>query len=71
MHRVDFAAHGHKFPFKSSGIGSSYQREVPVFDNLIANESSHDIEAELLDHKFIFPKKSCVYMVCVQTISKS
>ncbi|XP_047948094.1 methyltransferase-like protein 2 isoform X3 [Salvia hispanica] len=55
---------------ENAGIGSSYQREVPVFDNLIANESSHDIEAELLDHKFIFPKKSCVYMSDLRQIHK-
>lgn len=34
-----------------------------MFDNLVANERSNDIEAELLDHKYILPKKSCFYMV--------
>ncbi|KAL1564451.1 DNA-3-methyladenine glycosylase I [Salvia divinorum] len=55
---------------ENAGIGSSYQREVPVFDNFIAIESSHDIEAELLDHKYILPKKSCVYMSDLRQIHK-
>ncbi|KAI3460298.1 hypothetical protein Pfo_016961 [Paulownia fortunei] len=47
---------------ENAGVESYYQRMVPVFDNLIANEGSTDIEAELLDRKYILPKKSCFFM---------
>ncbi|XP_057785828.1 methyltransferase-like protein 2 isoform X4 [Salvia miltiorrhiza] len=55
---------------ENAGFGSSNQIEVPVFDNLIANEWSTDIEAELLEHKYILPKKSCVYMSDLRQIHK-
>ncbi|KAH6829202.1 Methyltransferase MT-A70 family protein [Perilla frutescens var. hirtella] len=44
---------------EDAGFESCCQGAVPLFDNLVANESSNDIEAELLDHKYILPKKSC------------
>ncbi|KAL8466611.1 hypothetical protein ACS0TY_035601 [Phlomoides rotata] len=46
----------------NAGVESDYQRVVPVFDNLVANEGADEIESELLDHKYILPKKSCFYM---------
>ncbi|CAI9753435.1 unnamed protein product [Fraxinus pennsylvanica] len=38
------------------------QRVVPVFNTLVANEGSSDMEAEFLNHRFIVPKNSCFYM---------
>ncbi|KAL2498351.1 Methyltransferase-like protein 2 [Abeliophyllum distichum] len=38
------------------------QRVVPVFNSLVANEGSSDVEAEFLNHRYIVPKKSCFYM---------
>ncbi|KAK4348751.1 hypothetical protein RND71_031506 [Anisodus tanguticus] len=38
------------------------QRVTPVFNNLVANEGSCDIEAELFNHTYIIPKRSCFYM---------
>lgn len=54
--------------FNLLGVESYFQRVAPVFDNLIANEGNSDIEAELLDHKYILPKKSCFYMVRIGTV---
>ncbi|KAK4352011.1 hypothetical protein RND71_027529 [Anisodus tanguticus] len=39
------------------------QRVAPVFNNLVANEGSCDIEAELFNHKYIIPKRSCFCMI--------
>lgn len=44
------------------------QRVTPVFNNLIANEGSYDIEAEILNHKYIIPRRSCFYMSDMQQI---
>ncbi|OIT30375.1 PREDICTED: methyltransferase-like protein 2 [Nicotiana attenuata] len=46
----------------STLVQSIEQRVTPVFSNLVANEGSCDIEAELFNHKFIIPKRSCFYM---------
>ncbi|CAI9116678.1 OLC1v1017890C1 [Oldenlandia corymbosa var. corymbosa] len=35
---------------------------MPVFNNLVMNESANDVEAEILNHRYIMPKKSCFYM---------
>ena len=43
---------------------NSEQRVLPVFDNLIVNETSDDVEAEFLNSKYILPRESCFYMVC-------
>ncbi|KAK4434492.1 Methyltransferase-like protein 2 [Sesamum alatum] len=43
--------------------GESYcQKVVPLFENHVANEGRNDIEADLLDRKYILPKNSCFYM---------
>lgn len=55
--------YGYISPFNFSGVEFDYQSVVPVFDNLVANEGTDEIESELLDHKYILPKKSCFYMV--------
>ncbi|KAG5613241.1 hypothetical protein H5410_024522 [Solanum commersonii] len=44
------------------------QKVTPVFNNLVANEGSYDIEAELFNHKYIIPKRSCFYMSDMQQI---
>lgn len=36
---------------------------VPIFNNLVGNETSDDAEAEFLDRWFILPPKSCFHMV--------
>ncbi|MCD7453425.1 hypothetical protein HAX54_020893 [Datura stramonium] len=43
-------------------VQSTEQRVTPVFDNLVANEGSCDIDAEIFNHKYIIPKRSSFYM---------
>ncbi|XP_009334546.2 methyltransferase-like protein 2 isoform X2 [Pyrus x bretschneideri] len=38
------------------------QRAVPVFNNLVINETSEDVEAELLGSRYILPPESSFYM---------
>lgn len=38
-------------------------RVVPLFNNLVVNETSDEVEAEFLDHQYILPRESCFYMV--------
>ncbi|KAJ6679263.1 N6-ADENOSINE-METHYLTRANSFERASE [Salix purpurea] len=38
------------------------ERVVPVFNNLVVNEASDDMEAEFLNKKYILPRESCFYM---------
>nr|XP_016449201.1 PREDICTED: methyltransferase-like protein 2 isoform X2 [Nicotiana tabacum] len=46
-----------------SVLAQSIEQSVtPVFNNLVANEGSCDIEAELFNHKYIIPIRSCFYM---------
>ncbi|KAL0391999.1 UNVERIFIED_CONTAM: Methyltransferase-like protein 2 [Sesamum radiatum] len=47
---------------ENAGGESYYQKVVTLFENHVANEASNDVEAELLDHKYILPKNSCFYM---------
>ncbi|KZV23234.1 methyltransferase-like protein 2 [Dorcoceras hygrometricum] len=35
---------------------------LPLFDNIVSNEGSDDVEAEIFGCKFILPKKSCFFM---------
>eukprot|EP00268_Persea_americana_P042100 TRINITY_DN4208_c1_g1_i8.p1 TRINITY_DN4208_c1_g1~~TRINITY_DN4208_c1_g1_i8.p1 ORF type:complete len:426 (-),score=64.60 TRINITY_DN4208_c1_g1_i8:198-1475(-) len=35
---------------------------VPIFSNLVSNETNDDAEAEFLDRWFILPRKSCFHM---------
>lgn len=44
------------------------QDVLPVFDNLIVNKGSGDVEAEFLNQNYIIPKESCFYMSDVQKI---
>ncbi|KAK4387579.1 Methyltransferase-like protein 2 [Sesamum angolense] len=50
---------------ENAGGESYYQKVVTLFENHVANEASNDVEAELLDHKYILPKNSCFYMVWI------
>ncbi|CAA0819100.1 Methyltransferase-like protein 2 [Striga hermonthica] len=47
---------------------SCCQTALPVFSNLIANEGSREIEAELLGRKYILPKRSFFYMSDINQI---
>ncbi|CAM8891416.1 unnamed protein product [Rhodiola kirilowii] len=50
---------------------SSDDRKVlPVFNNLIANDTTYDVEAEFLDHQYIIPRKSCFLMSDMVHINK-
>ncbi|XP_059637663.1 methyltransferase-like protein 2 isoform X2 [Cornus florida] len=46
----------------SSLVQYGEQRVIPVFNNLVANETSNDVEADFLNSKYIIPRKSCFYM---------
>lgn len=35
---------------------------LPLFNNLVANETSDDVEAEILDRTYILPRESCFFM---------
>ncbi|KAF7139146.1 hypothetical protein RHSIM_Rhsim07G0236000 [Rhododendron simsii] len=43
-------------------VHSSEQRLIPVFNNLVVNETSKDVEAEFLNTRYIIPRKSSFYM---------
>lgn len=36
---------------------------VPLFNSLVNNETSEDIEAEILGRSYVIPRESCFYMV--------
>ncbi|XWS14616.1 hypothetical protein CRYUN_Cryun35bG0024500 [Craigia yunnanensis] len=38
------------------------QRVLPVFNNLVVNDSSNEVEAEFLNRHYILPRESCFYM---------
>ncbi|XP_065847006.1 methyltransferase-like protein 2 [Euphorbia lathyris] len=40
----------------------SGQKVLALFDNLVVNDTSYDVEAEFLDSKYIIPGQSCFYM---------
>lgn len=40
------------------------ERVLPVFNNLVLNETSDDVEAKFLNSSYVMPQKSCFYMVC-------
>jgi hypothetical protein len=42
----------------------SEQRVLPVFNNLVLNETSDDVEAEFLNSQYVIPRESSFYMVC-------
>ncbi|GFS46515.1 hypothetical protein Acr_00g0102740 [Actinidia rufa] len=44
-------------------VQSHGQKVIPMFNNLVVNETSRDAEAEFLNSKFIMPQKSCFYVV--------
>ncbi|KAJ0031819.1 hypothetical protein Pint_13835 [Pistacia integerrima] len=38
------------------------QRVLPLFNNLVANETCDDVEAEILTRRYILPRQSCFFM---------
>ncbi|KDP38467.1 hypothetical protein JCGZ_04392 [Jatropha curcas] len=40
----------------------SWRRILPVFNNLVVNETCDDVEAEFLNGKYVLPRQSCFYM---------
>ncbi|GMP81207.1 hypothetical protein CsSME_00035995 [Camellia sinensis var. sinensis] len=46
----------------SSVVQFIEQRAVQMFNNLVVNEASTDVEAEFLNRRYIIPRKSCFYM---------
>jgi len=42
----------------------SEQGVLPIFDNLVLNETGDDIEAEFLSSQYVIPRESSFYMVC-------
>ncbi|CAL5415586.1 unnamed protein product [Camellia sinensis] len=47
----------------SSVVQFIEQRVVQMFNNLVVNEASTDVEAEFLNRRYIIPRKSCFYMI--------
>ncbi|XVE56003.1 hypothetical protein DITRI_Ditri03aG0202200 [Diplodiscus trichospermus] len=41
---------------------SGEQRVLPVFNNLVVNDTCDEVEAEFLNRHFILPRESCFYM---------
>ncbi|XP_041022999.1 methyltransferase-like protein 2 isoform X1 [Juglans microcarpa x Juglans regia] len=46
----------------------SEQKVHPLFNNLVLNETGHDVEAEFLSSRFVIPRKSCFYMSDLEQI---
>ncbi|XP_057975520.1 methyltransferase-like protein 2 [Malania oleifera] len=46
----------------SPSVQCNEQRVFPIFDHLVMNETSEDVEAEFLNNQYIIPRKSCFYM---------
>ncbi|XP_044471038.1 methyltransferase-like protein 2 isoform X2 [Mangifera indica] len=42
--------------------GYSEQRVLPLFNNLVANETCDDVEVEVLSRRYILPRESCFFM---------
>ncbi|XP_034676886.1 methyltransferase-like protein 2 isoform X2 [Vitis riparia] len=53
---------------KPSGDASSpliqykEERVIPIFNNLVVNETSDNVEAEFLNSRYVIPRESCFYM---------
>ena len=43
---------------------NSEESVLPVFNNLVLNETGNDMEAEFLNSPYVMPRESCFYMVC-------
>ncbi|KAM7517154.1 hypothetical protein LguiA_006737 [Lonicera macranthoides] len=46
----------------SPHVPCNEQRVMPIFNNLVVNETSSDVVAEFLNSRYILPKDSCFYM---------
>lgn len=51
-------------------IHSKEQKVLPIFDNLVHNETKDDLEAEFLGSQYVIPRESCFYMSDLQQIRK-
>ncbi|KAI3439648.1 uncharacterized protein J3R85_004481 [Psidium guajava] len=51
-------------------IHSKEQKVLPIFDNLVQNETKDDLEAEFLGSQYVIPRESCFYMSDLQQIHK-
>ncbi|MCL7035361.1 hypothetical protein MKW94_004883 [Papaver nudicaule] len=47
---------------KTTGSSLGLSRVVPAFNNLVINESCDDVEAEILNKRYVLPGDSCFYM---------
>ncbi|KAL5558094.1 hypothetical protein UlMin_034305 [Ulmus minor] len=47
---------------EGSGTMQCEQRVIPLFDNLVVNETIDDVEAEFMDRQYILPRESSFYM---------
>uniref|UniRef100_A0A7N1A3V0 Methyltransferase-like protein 2 n=1 Tax=Kalanchoe fedtschenkoi TaxID=63787 RepID=A0A7N1A3V0_KALFE len=59
-------------PFDNGDVPTSFvdSKVLPIFNNLVANDTSYDVEAELLDSKYIIPRHSCFLMSDMVHINK-
>lgn len=51
------------------GESCNEQRVFQVFNNLVVNEIGEEVEAEFSNRRYIMPRNSCFYMVCVFYLS--
>ncbi|KAF4348231.1 hypothetical protein F8388_015054 [Cannabis sativa] len=51
-------------PYETGGYSTTQfsERVIPVFNNLISNDTSEDVEAEFMNTQYILPPDSCFYM---------
>lgn len=47
----------------------SEQRVLPIFDNLVLNETGDDVEAEFLNSRYVIPRESSFYMLTLVVAS--
>ncbi|CAK9171454.1 unnamed protein product [Ilex paraguariensis] len=65
LYEITLNLHQEDQPTQSRGsllVENCDQRVIPVFNNLVINETSSDAEAEFLNNKYVIPKESCFYM---------
>ncbi|KAG2303308.1 hypothetical protein Bca52824_031959 [Brassica carinata] len=46
----------------------SEERVFKVFDNLVVNETEEEVEAEFSKRRYIMPRESCFYMLCIYLV---
>lgn len=68
LYDITLNFHQHEKPTADGGsaiTGYTEQRVLPIFDNLVVNETSVDVEAEFLNNRYVIPRQSCFYMSLV------